>query len=283
MHKSLSKMVLLSLFLYFCCVTAIFGHDYGKKWGTVPKEIKEMKTYAQDTSAAAIFIFDIGELQVDMADGASMTLKRHYQIKILKESGKKYADIDIPYYYEDKIDDLKVQTILPNGKKIKVNKKDIFDEQEKEHYKLKRIAAPGATVGAIIEVKYTLFSEYVLNLESWFFQYEIPNLESVMVVQVAPGFDYSAFIKNDFYFRIKQETEQYIDLDYQGLRLNRFIYRGVRIPAIKEEPYVACLNDYRAHLEFQLRGYKNEYVDHTFVKNFKTLHKELLENLCHSH
>jgi len=246
-----------------------------KKWGKVSPEIMRMTVFLEDTTAAAIKVFDIGHLEINAKNQISMFLSRHYRIKILNERGNKYADVAIPYYYKDKLRDIKAQTILPNGKKIKLKSKNIFDEEEKEYYRVKKFALPAVVVGAVIEIKYNLYSDYIHTLEPWTFQDEIPTLESEITLQLAPELVYTAMVGNDYFQRLNRIQERYSNVDYPGKKLYRYVYRAENLPAVTEEPYISSLSNYKAKLDLQLKSYNDRHESYSFIKNLKTLCEEL--------
>ncbi len=274
MHTTNFKVTLFFILTLF--ISFVQGSET-KKWGKVDPQYLKMTVYPQDTSAAAVKIFDVGEYDVRLKNRRfQWTLTHHYQIKILKESGKKYADVAIEYWHEDKILKLKAQTILPNGKKIKLKKKQIFDESLKKKYKIKKFAMPAVEVGSIIEVEYKLLSKYVTFLEPWIFQDEIPTIESVVVLTMSPGFIYHVKPGNDFKNRIQIHTEEYFDV-YEDKDLKKYIYRAVNLPAVKKEPYISTLKNYKARLDFQIIGYKTVFNQVKFIEDLPTLIKELLD------
>jgi hypothetical protein len=249
-----------------------------KKWGKVPDQFKEMKVFPDDTSAAAMKIFDLGKINLVREDKFTMYFERHYQIKILKTGGIKYGDIAIPYWHEDKVIELKAQTILPGGKKKKLEKKNIFDEEEKDFYRVKKFSLPAVETGSVIEVKYKLWSKYIRRLEPWVFQDDIPTVESAVSLRMSPGFIYNVLIKNDYNKRVINEEEPYIDPNHHNIILTEFIYRAENLPAVKEEPYISCLSNYKARLDFQIKKYSRSHVHHTFIKDLKTLCEEVIDS-----
>lgn len=165
----------LSLTFILSASVLVFASET-KKWGEAGDEFLNMKVYPEDTSAAAVKIFDVGEIELSLTTKVNLRFRRHYQIKILKPSGKSYADVAIPYWHEDKITRVKAQTIQSNGKKLKVKK--VHDEEEKDNYRLKKFSLPAVEVGSIIEVEYEFRSKYFTFLEPWVFQDEIPTKEA---------------------------------------------------------------------------------------------------------
>jgi len=100
------------------------------------------------------------------------------RIKILKEEGRKYADVEIPFYkaYGNNIVNLKAHTIRPDGSISNFQGKP-FDKSIVKakglKYMAKTFTLPDVEVGSIIEYSYTLDlaehlvfdSEWILNDE----------------------------------------------------------------------------------------------------------------------
>lgn len=269
------SMTLLIVILFLS--TGFAGVD--RKWGEVPEEILNLTVYPDDTTAKALVIFDTGQMEVKVSNQISLTLERHYMIKILKAGGEEIGNISIPYWYKDKIRKLKAQTILPDGKRIKLNKKMIFDEEFKQHHRVKSFAMPSLEAGAIVEVQYILESEYIQELEPWVFQWEVPVLESVLQLRMTPGLVYRSLIQNDPFLRVKQEQESYIDMNYRNQSLTQFIYRALNLPAVKREPYISSLSNYKIRLDFQIQSYRSPYGStYSFIKDMETLCSELMSS-----
>ena len=129
------RMVILILLLVFFIIGSVFA-DKDKKWGEVDPKYLNMTIFPEDTTAAAIKIFDNGLIDVSLTPDyyVHMVFKRHFQTKILKERGKSYADIAISYWHEDYVSEIKAQTILPSGEKVKLDKDNIFDEESKNKF-----------------------------------------------------------------------------------------------------------------------------------------------------
>ena len=133
-----------------------------EKWGKVSKEVLQMESIPEDPDADAIILFDRGDLEIDHFE---VNFTRHRRIKILTKAGvDDYADVDVPFWHEDKIRKLEAQTFLPDGSKIKLNKRDI-QETKSTNYKRKIFAIPGVVPGAVIEYRYTRRSKHLYFVE----------------------------------------------------------------------------------------------------------------------
>ncbi len=246
-----------------------------KKYGKVEKEYLDMTVFPADTTASAVKIFDVAEMELIYESAVELYFTRHYQIKILDESAKSYADQSIRYWHEDKVRRMKAHTILPNGKKIKV--KNFREEEYKKNYKVKKFTLPSVEVGSVLEIEYKVYSKYFYDLEPWSFQSEIPTLESQLSLRLPIGFVFNSKIHNDEqYRRVRMTTEEYLDPSSRR-RLEMFIWRSVDLPAVKDEPYISSLKNYRARLDFQFSAYQDRYQSVKFIKDLNTLVDEQLD------
>lgn len=189
------------------------------KWGKISKAEFNMQAPANDPDAPAIILCDYGQIEV-----TNRTFyKRHIRIKILKEEGVKYSSIEIPYRLKNKHDDItefKAHIIYyENGKRIekKMSQKDIYtvkvnDEDYKNIYTF-----PDIKPGTIIEFRYTIASLDFAELDTWYFQHEIPILWSEIRFKTPQYFTYLAtFHKNEYL--TSSEQEEYISkLNWMGL------------------------------------------------------------------
>jgi hypothetical protein len=62
------------------------------------------------------------------------TFSEHVIIKVLKEGGKIYANIKIPFWQDCEVLDLKARTIKPNGEIVTLDKKDVFEVSDFPEY-----------------------------------------------------------------------------------------------------------------------------------------------------
>ncbi len=248
-----------------------------KDWGEVNPEFLEMKVYPDDTSAEAFKIYDqcVIDLRRSM-NGVEMILQRHFQIKILKEKGIDLGDMSISYWHKDKISDIEAQIILPNGETVELNSDNIFDEEAKNQYKVKNLAFPNVQIGSILEVMYEQTSTSIYELEPWYFHQPVPVVESELIIRLDPLFSFFVKKGNDPDQIIKESTEQYYS-SFRKIFEDQHVYKAVNLPAIKTEPYISTLNNYRAHINFQIESVNFPGYYQSFIQDIKTLSNTLLE------
>lgn len=267
---------ILKLFLIFfgLCSFSIIAQE----WGEISDEELAMTGIAEDPDADAVVLFDMGKIMI--TPDWNMIFTRHKRIKILTEKGKDYANIEIPFWHENEINDLEAQSFLPNGDDFELDDDNVFEEGS-EKWKLLKFAIPGVEVGSVFEYKYELFSEYFGYLQPWYFQGKEFTKRSELKVYKPNGFGYNAFKTNTDIHNIEFiESEEWNPFKI-GQKIKTFKWIITDLPGIKKEPYMNNLNDYLAHITFQIASFKNQYVNRTYIKSWDDIAKEVRKSYDH--
>jgi len=139
-----------------------------------PEELK-MTSEPKAPGAPAIILFR----QVDRDDrGLSAHEDVYFRIKILTEEGRKYADVEIPFWKEQSdVVNIHARTIKPDGSIVNFAGK-AFDKSivktRGEKYVAKTFTLPDVQVGGIIEYYYTSdFSEKFVFDSHWILSDEL--------------------------------------------------------------------------------------------------------------
>ncbi|WP_210462782.1 DUF3857 domain-containing protein [Rufibacter roseolus] len=259
-----------------------FSADPFKLGQVTPEELK-MTSYAPDTSAAAVVLYDLGESSFRFTKDTQLQFKRIVRIKILKKSGLDQADFLIPYYRrrdgkKEEVSNVKGFTYsLENGEmvKVKLDENAIFDEKQDANWYLKKLTMPGVKVGSVIELSYTITSDFFKLLREWEFQHRVPVKWSEYRVGMVPFFDYKHITYGGHPYHIKdakleRKTVPVAWTDDVGLAkvdksgsmsMSIVQYQWVMkdVPAFVEEPYLTNAKDYLSKIEFELA--KVEYPE----------------------
>ncbi len=140
-----------------------------------PDELK-MTAEPQAPGAPAIILYR----QVDRDDtGHTAHENNYFRIKILKEEGRKYADVEIPFFKENgnNIVNIHARTIHPDGSIANFEGK-AFDKTiakaKGRKYMAKTFTLPDVQVGSVIEYYYTLdLAEYFVFDSHWILSDEL--------------------------------------------------------------------------------------------------------------
>ncbi len=259
MKRNILTILIVSLFAYSHPAMA-------QKWGKVSRDVLAITSIPEDPEADAVILFDVGEIKI--TPQFDLLFKRHLRTKILTEQGLKYADISIRFWHEDKIQRLKAHTILPDGKKVKLKKKDVFEKRDRS-WKQKVFAIPGAEVGAVIEYTYEKYSKYITFLQPWYFQNREFTKVNKLTVTSPLGLYYSMFFTNFYGNDPSPAKEEFISPD--GIVVKEFTWTVENLPAIRQEPYMTTPKDYLAAIYFQLHTYQSPYHNVTYIKTWDDL------------
>lgn len=155
------------------------------KFGKPTDEEMTMTVYQEDPDAVAVILCQLTNVSYTM-DSYNFLVDYEVKtrIKILKEEGKKYANISIPYIFNSN-EDFSQETFenfkataynLENGKvkKTKIGQEKIHSERIDEYYMLAKIAIPQVQVGTVIEYEYKLHSNVYYHIYDWNASAEIP-------------------------------------------------------------------------------------------------------------
>src|SRR3984957_16112838 len=135
-------------------------------WLPISQDELKMTSVPEAPGASAVILYR----QVDRDDNAKTGNEQNYvRIKILTEEGRKYADVEIPYFRDQaNIVGLRARTIRPDGSIVmfegKAYDKTIVKARNVK-YLAKTFTLPDVQVGSIIEYKYTedMAENYVYN------------------------------------------------------------------------------------------------------------------------
>ncbi len=263
-------VVILAWCMVFFCFRVSYA-DKIPKFGKVSKEELQMTSVPEAPDEDYVYLFDNAEMFIQK--DFTLRIKRHVRIKILSEAGKDAASIKLPYWHKDRIHSIKAHSIQPNGKKVKMSKKNVFEEKVRNQ-KQKVFTIPGVEVGSVIEYKYEFESDYLHYLEPWYFQHEAYTLLSQISITIRPGFNYHVFYTNT------PPLEPVIeDILIPGGELKRYTWRMTDLPPIREEPYMRTKEDYMAALHFQLVNYRDAWTFHQWIDSWPALVEKYREKV----
>ncbi|MDM8158967.1 DUF3857 and transglutaminase domain-containing protein [Labilibaculum sp. K2S] len=241
--KYIKQFLLLIIF-----ILSIVSNSNAKgiKFGNVSKDEFALKECPYEKDASAVILSRT--CSVDL----SYSIIRyfyHVRIKILKEEGIDQANIKLAYYRNNNIENIsgvKAHTINLNeqGKQevAEIANSLIFDVDVDENYGEVRFTMPDVKVGSIIEYKYTTNSHFYSYLDTWYFQDEIPTLNSSLKVNMPESFRYNIVMFGS-----------QIQAKYPESKNNQWTLTNM--PSIKEESHVNNYHDFVEQLRFQLAGY----------------------------
>ena len=263
------------------------GQTSNVKFGSPTNEELAMTSYAPDESAPAVVLYESTRVWYDILTGKfKVYTEVKTRIKILKPEGKEYADVEIPYIYNEQdksfredISGLKAWAYnLENGKmvKTKMENNSISRERVDKAHMLLKFSIPQVKEGTVVEYQYKKESDYYFHIDTWVAQSDIPVAYT----------SYNLFIPEYFNFNVEEtglvETEnkvseegiRFISAGGQALVCNgtRYEFVGRDLPAMKADSYVLCPLDYCKKVTAEIRGLE---VPGELYENFTTSWEEI--------
>ncbi|MEZ5071840.1 MAG: DUF3857 domain-containing protein [Bacteroidales bacterium] len=287
MRTATSKLLLLACALL--TTHAVRAQRSPMKFGDLSDEHLQATVCPIDSNAHAYFIFDYGfsyfhygsttvraEDVAGTNKGFQLYFTRHFRIKVLDQEGLDWADFAIPLYRnldEESVGKIKAFTynvVDGNVEKSKLDPKDVFVEETSEHWKTQKFAMPNVQAGSIIEVQYTILSDFFYNLRTWDFQKSIPVLYSEYNVHIPEYYTFNHFSRGYFPIETAKEirtkkititTVESNSMDNFGRRkytsnyeyLDHVTqYKAANIPAFPVESYLRTADNYLSRIEFEI-------------------------------
>lgn len=278
-----------------------------EKFGKVSKEEMEQTVYAKDSSANAVVLFKKRNTYYDYDNtvGWRLITEVHERIKLFNQDAFDYASKKISLYIgkTDELFTIKGYTYnLENNKieKTKLSRNNVFQEEVSDSWGSRNFTMPNLKEGSIVEWKYTIMSPYTRSIDDLICQYDIPIKKLSAKVQIPEYYEFNA-VSNP-YNPVKLKREK-IQKTYVTTQINRsaagdpestrsayssgdvkldenvFMVEQHHIPALKQEPYVNNINNYRAKVSFEIAAYRppNSVAEY-FNTSWNEVTKTILES-----
>ncbi|MCL2073413.1 MAG: DUF3857 domain-containing protein [Marinilabiliaceae bacterium] len=282
-------------FFLFSCLffltKTIYSQEISLKYGNITEDELKMTTYDQDTSAVAVVIYEHGNLayERDQTKGLFIKFEVKKKIKILKSEGTYRGDVGIPYLKSLRESVLGIEAYaynMENGKlvKTKLPKKYIFDDAILNQFRLKKFSIPNVKAGTVIEYKYTITSEGIFNIPTWYMQDDIPIMNSTLEITIPEFFVFSVDAAKGFeHINVEQSyVTQILNIGYSRTitsHSKKYNFSAQNIPAMKNEPFVWCLKDFTSGVRFELQSIKSIDGYHkSFTSTWEELEKTLRDD-----
>ena len=175
------------------------GDKFPIRWNKISSAEFKLQPTGRDSSASAMVLCDFGTIKVTNRTFYS----RHTRIKVLKNQGLRYATVEIPYQTMNDHDDftvIKARTVvMENGKILSYKVEDSQMEKIRinDRWNKLKFTFPKVIPGAIIEYEYTIASLDFENLDTWYFQCELPTVWSELRFEVPESYVYLVTFENN--------------------------------------------------------------------------------------
>lgn len=271
-----------SILLFSLCFSvSLIAQDYD--FGKVSKEELQEKFNPLDSSANATYLFKYRRTYFEYKNGIgfSLTTDIHERIKIYNKEGFDNATCKINLYVDNKdmeiVSSIKGVTYNLENDKIeetKLEKDAIFKSEESKYRNQTKFTMPNIKAGTVIEYKYKITSPFVWNVDDFLFQHAIPikyleatfetpeyfNFKPVQrgFLNLNPKSDYksgqvtfTSTNRPNFNHSVNSSAGTFNSSKLNFI-INQSIYNLSNIPALKEEPFVNNIDNYRSSVKYEL-------------------------------
>ncbi|MBT1685853.1 DUF3857 domain-containing protein [Dawidia soli] len=278
------RLLLVLMLVYTGAVAT--AQDHGFDYGKATYRELDMTQYDKDTTAEAVVLQEFGEAYIDNSNDHNLLLEYHVRIKILKKSGVRYANIEIPRYHKESRSETvrKIRASsynYENGsmKETKFDPKNIYTQNVTQNWDVTKFAIPNVRQGSVIEFSYILESPYIFNFRDWEFQSEMPKIYSEYWATIPGNYTFNITLRG--FLKLDLEDGEVIKDCFApggGYRADCARYKwGMKdIPAFREEEYMTAKSNFLAGINFELSeiqhfdGRKDKYT-----KEWKDVEDEL--------
>ncbi len=288
--SNMQLRTLLTLAIYF-----IFSHSpfaqtevfipASTNWGEIPREHLTMTSYPYDSTANALVLADIGEIEVhwDYTDDPYLFRKVHQRIKLLKESAlDQFGDVELYYYHHNNIEsiqEIRAQTVSPQGRVTVLDNDEVFFDRVDDNYTRVSFSLPNVEVGSIIEYTYVRKSKEVIFMSPWYFQTNVPVLLSEVQVSILTSLTYT-YLFTGLEFMDANEVEG-VEIYRNGpteFRIDGSTFTLKHGQALRDEPFITTLEDYGVNVRLQCSEYQTYHgVTETVLSTWQEAASQLLE------
>lgn len=300
------KNLILLVFIFSTYIITAQNYDFGK----VSKEELQEKFNPLDSSVSATYLYKYRKtyFKYNQEEGFQLITDIHERIKIYNKEGFDYATKEINLYKngsdDEEVKSLKANTYnLVNGKveAIKLKKEGSFKTELSRFYNQTKFTLPNIKKGTVLEYKYKIISPFYWNVDEFEFQNDIPIKKLEAKFEVPEYFNFKVNTKG--YFSVIPKTEKKNDkitfrekyrsegsglngsvkTTYNTSNLNFTknisIYNLSNIPALKEEPHVNNINNYRSAVKYELSYTK---FPNSYVKFYTTTWEDVVKTIYES-
>lgn len=271
-------------------------------------ELKEVSHKLEPDAPAAI-LYKKGTTSFDFDNQGHQIVVTEVEarIKIYTKEGYKYANITVPYYIGGKDgEEVSFEEVvtynLVNGKieKTKLTDESKFTEEVNNEWRIKKITLPNVKEGSVIEYHYIIKSPYIANLNSWYFQYDIPVNDIEYNAFIPAYYVYNRILSPYVPIKEKQDNEKvtrrYTNPNSKGgygqatslgqsetgqvsFYEVRRTYTAQNVPSLTDEGYVDNIENYRSFVKHELASsHMPGYPEKKYATDWNSITKSVYED-----
>jgi transglutaminase-like putative cysteine protease len=295
----IKKLLLCSILsVLFLNLSAQEEKDYEKvKFGNVSVEEFNVKPGGRDSAASAVVLFKIGRMNFGLSRKGNWNyyLEVHKRIKIINKEGYDYANFSIPIYRssngEEDLNKVQIASYnLVNDKVIqnKASKDEKFADKYNKNNTVYKYTLSNIEPGTIVEIKYTIQSDFLYTLRDWYFQEGIPVVWSEFALTLPEYYRYNIYTQP--FYPINLIRDESVNESFTGVVSDNNVYgsqsydfkcvssyrkwASKNIPSFKDESFIKTSDDFITKMIFEIQS---EQFPNSPVQNYSTNWQKIAE------
>jgi len=251
--------------------------------------------FAIDTDANAVVLYENDHVLVTQNNRGGFVEKHHVYrlIKIMNAAGVGEANVSAQYYSrsgDGYTDEVKGATYNEeNGVliKTKLEKDAIYNKTLSTNESELVFALPNVKAGSVIEYSFQSTSPLMYSLPPWLIQGKLPKLHSEYEVEAPRNINYTCLTVGNVVFvdynkekdALKDTTSCYHIFNAGVSGTFDVIWGKRNIPAMKEEPFISCIENHAQRMDLQLSEFNRDNVyKENILTSWAKLDKFLMEH-----
>ncbi len=284
---------------------SVSAQDYD--FGDVSKEELQETFNSIDSSAHACYLYKYRRTHIEynQATGFQLITEVHDRVKIYDKEGLDFATKALRLYKdgsdEESLVGLKGYTYNLENDKItedKLKKDGVFKTELSRYRNEKKFTMPNVKTGSIIEYKYQINSPFITKVDEFVFQHDIPVKTLVAIFETPEYFNFKVNTKGyipispkksvksgKILFTDKTRSSSVYGAQTKFSNSNINFKKNVDefnlsdVPALKAEPYVNSIDNYRSSLNYELSFTR---FPNAATKNYSTTWEDVIKTIYRS-
>ncbi|MCF6296684.1 MAG: DUF3857 and transglutaminase domain-containing protein [Flavobacteriaceae bacterium] len=275
----------INLFIFLFITTLTFSQsNFNSESLTVTRADLEINVFEKDSTANALFIYELGNSYIDK-ESFNLKTKITKKLKFLNRKGFEKATI-LLYLYNNKKLKERIKNIRAttynlednNITKTSLEPTGIFREKYNDNLTIVKLTFPNIKEGSVVTYSYTIESPFIFKYKEWYFQDDIPKLHSEYKTSIPVNYEYNIKLVGLLPLDDEKKSIKHHCIESRfssgDCAITTYIMKD--IPAFIEEDYITTKDNYLARIEYELKVVRQfDGTTNKITKSWESADKEL--------
>ncbi|MDP2238014.1 MAG: DUF3857 domain-containing protein [Bacteroidales bacterium] len=239
------------------------------KFRKIPDEALQETIHKIDSEAEAAVLHEYSRVYYAYNLGEFKLITYvHKRVKIYNQKGMDWGNFSIPYHNEGRFTKFRAYTYNLVNEKIvetKLENDGYFTEEFNKVLNRRKFAMPNLAPGAVIDIEYELSEPSTISLRPFYLQQDIPVDYIEYEVEIPEYYTFNSSLKGLPLSVKRKNTTKTGSLAEMGsssqaknttYTIKVDVYQASDVPALKEEPFVPSMDNYRTSVNYELSFFR---------------------------